>query len=60
METKKKENLVFLRELLETNKVVPVIDRCYPLSEVTEALWYLEERQHQRKVVIIVEHTNKT
>ena len=49
----------YLKELLETGKVVPVIDRCYPLSEVPEALRYLENGHARGKVVIIVEHNNK-
>jgi len=56
----KKEDLVFLKELFEAGKVVPVIDRRYPLSEVPEALRYLEEEPHLGKVVITVEQKNKT
>lgn len=37
-----KKDLVFIRELLESSKVVPVIDRRYTLSEVPEAIRYLE------------------
>jgi NADPH:quinone reductase-like Zn-dependent oxidoreductase len=37
----KKEDLVFMIELLEAGRVLPVIDRRYPLSEVPEALRYL-------------------
>jgi NADPH:quinone reductase-like Zn-dependent oxidoreductase len=37
-EPNKKEDLALLAELFETGKVVPVIDRHYPLSEVPEAL----------------------
>jgi len=48
----KKEDLVFLKELFEVGKVVPVIDRRYPLSEVPEALRYLEEGHALGKVVI--------
>lgn len=55
-----KEDLDFLKELLETGKVVPVIDRRYPLSDVAEALRYLEEGHAQGKVVITVEHIKKT
>jgi NADPH:quinone reductase-like Zn-dependent oxidoreductase len=56
----KKEDLVFIKDLFEAGKVVPVIDRRYPLSEVAEALRYLDEGHHQGKVVITVTHNNKT
>jgi NADPH:quinone reductase-like Zn-dependent oxidoreductase len=49
-----KDDLVFLKELLEAGKVTPVIDRSYPLSEVPEALRYLEAGHAQGKVVITV------
>ncbi|MCK5438447.1 MAG: NAD(P)-dependent alcohol dehydrogenase, partial [Gemmatimonadetes bacterium] len=49
-----KDDLVFVTELLETGKVVPVIDRRYPLSEVPEALRYMGEGHAQGKVVITV------
>ena len=55
-----KEDFVFLKDLFEAGKVVPVIDRNYPLSEVPEALRYLEERHAKGKVVITVEHDSKT
>jgi len=48
------KDLVFMKELLESGKVVPVIDGCYPLSKVAEALWYFEKEHAQGKVVIIV------
>jgi len=48
--------MVFMKELLEAGKVVPVIDRRYPLSEVAEAIRYLEEGHARGKVVITVEH----
>ncbi|MGB2676969.1 MAG: NAD(P)-dependent alcohol dehydrogenase [Candidatus Acidiferrum sp.] len=54
------KDLVFLKDLLEAGKVVPVIDRRYPLSDVAEALRYLEEGHAQGKVVITVEHGNDT
>ena len=43
-----------------TALLVPVIDRRYTLSEVAEALRYLEEGHAKRKVVITLEHNNKT
>jgi len=51
--------MVFMKELLEAGKVVPVIDRRYPLSEVAEAIRYVEEGHARGKVVITVEHNNK-
>ncbi len=56
----KKEDMGFLTELLEAGKVVPIIDRRYPLSEVAEAFRYFEGGHHQGKIVITVEHNNKT
>ena len=55
-----KKDLVFIKELLEAGKVVPVIDRCYPLSEVPEAIRYLEQGHARGKVVITVKSNNKT
>ena len=48
------QDLVFMKELLEAGKVVPVIDRRYPLGETAEALRYLEEGHAKGKVVITV------
>ena len=49
-----KSDLAVLRELLEVGKVTPVIDRTYPLSEVPEAIRYLELGHARGKVVITV------
>jgi NADPH:quinone reductase-like Zn-dependent oxidoreductase len=50
----KKEDLLFIQELLETGKVVSVIDRRYPLSETAEAIRYLETLHARGKVIINV------
>ena len=48
------EDLLVLKELIESGKVAPVIDRTYPLAEVPEAMRYLEEGHARGKVVITV------
>ena len=54
------EDLMFLKELLEAGKVVPVLDRCYPLSEPAAAIRYLEAGHAKGKVVITVAHHDKS
>ena len=49
-----KEDLLIIKELLESGKVVPVIDRRYPLRETAEAIRYLEQGHAQGKVIINV------
>ena len=53
-------DLVILKELLEAGKVVPVIDKRYPLSEAADAVRYLGKGHARGKVVIAVESNNKT
>ncbi|MFF3889750.1 NAD(P)-dependent alcohol dehydrogenase [Streptomyces sp. NPDC001914] len=48
------ENLAVLRELADSGRLTAVIDRTYPLSEVPEAIRYLEEEHARSKVVITV------
>src|SRR5437016_9351130 len=55
-----KKDLLFIKELLEAGKVVPVIDRRYTLREVPEAIRYLEAGHAKGKVVITVEQNNHT
>jgi NADPH:quinone reductase-like Zn-dependent oxidoreductase len=57
---KPNKDLAFFNELFETGKVKPVIDKRYPLSEVAEALQYFGKGYARGKVVITVEHNNKT
>jgi NADPH:quinone reductase-like Zn-dependent oxidoreductase len=51
---KSQEDLVILRDLMQAGKVTPVVDRRYSLSEVPEAIRYLEEGHARGKVVITV------
>lgn len=55
-----KEDLQFLKQLIESGEVMPVIDRTYPLTEVPEAISYLEEGHAKGKVMITLEHNDKT
>jgi NADPH:quinone reductase-like Zn-dependent oxidoreductase len=54
-----KEDLTILGELMEAGKVTPVIDRRYSLSEVPEAIAYLETGRARGKVIITVEPDDK-
>jgi NADPH:quinone reductase-like Zn-dependent oxidoreductase len=50
-----KEDLAVLGDLLAAGKIVPVIDRRYPLREVPAAIRYLEEGHARGKVVITMD-----
>ena len=56
----RKDDLIVMRGLLEAGKVIAVIDRSYPLSDVPEAIRYLEEGHARGKVVITMEHRGET
>jgi NADPH:quinone reductase-like Zn-dependent oxidoreductase len=57
---KPNKDLNILNELIESGKVKPVIDRCFPLSETAEAFQYFGEGHFKGKIVITVENNNKT
>ena len=50
------EDLLFVTQLCETGKIVPVIDKRYSLDEVPEALRYVGERRAKGKVVITLDN----
>lgn len=52
------KDLIFMKELLESGKVVPVIDGCYPLSQTAEAFRYFENVHAQGKIIITLEQCN--
>ena len=50
-----KEDLLIIKELLETGKIVPVIDQRCPLNETAEALRLLGTRHARGKLIITIE-----
>jgi NADPH:quinone reductase-like Zn-dependent oxidoreductase len=56
----RKEELTTLRALIESGTVKPVIDRTYPLSQVPDAIRYLEEGHVRGKVVIAMDAIDRS
>jgi NADPH:quinone reductase-like Zn-dependent oxidoreductase len=46
------EDLIHIRDLAAAGRITPVIDRCYGLAEVAEAMRYQQGRHASGKVVI--------
>ena len=56
---KASKGMAFMKELLEADKVIPIIDRCYPLNKTAEALQYFAARQAKGKVLITLSMRTK-
>jgi NADPH:quinone reductase-like Zn-dependent oxidoreductase len=52
-----RQDLAYIASLLESGKITPVIDKCYPLSEAAEAFRYVVEEHAKGKVVLTVPHS---
>jgi NADPH:quinone reductase-like Zn-dependent oxidoreductase len=52
-------DLDFMRDLIESGRVKPVIDRCFPLVATAEAYRYYEEGHARGKIIITVEEDDK-
>jgi len=50
-----KNDLTFVKDLIEVGKVKPVVDKCFPLSEVPEALRYYGQGRSRGKVVVTMD-----
>jgi NADPH:quinone reductase-like Zn-dependent oxidoreductase len=57
---KPNKDLNTIKELIESGKIKPVVDRCFPLNEAAEAFRYFGKGHFKGKIVITVEHNKNT
>ena len=50
-----KADLTFIKELIEAGRVVPVIDKCFTLTELPEAMRYYGQGHSRGKVVVTMD-----
>ena len=53
----RQEDLICIRDLMAAGRITPVIDRCYSLTEVAEAMRYQQGKHARGKVVIGLDDT---
>lgn len=49
-----KDDILFLKEIIEAGKYRPVIDRCYPMKDVVEAARYVETERKTGNVILTI------